>query len=377
MNQRELWKLDATGQAALVREGSATAVDLVEAAIARIEALNPSINAMITPLYDLAREQMRGVDLGAPFAGVPILLKDASLEVEGTPYYLGTSVLRDLGYRSQRTTELAHRLRRAGFIFVGKTNCPELSAGITTEPRAFGPTRNPWDLSRSPGGSSGGSAAAVAAGMVSIAHGGDGTGSLRYPAACCGVVTLKPSLGLVPAEAPAAIPDDLQVWTEFVMARSVRDLAGVLDAVFSQPVHALSALGRTPRAMRVGILGRDAVSGMAVDPACVDAVAMAGWELAEAGHTVGKSLSGSPGRLGREDDAVFSSSGGSRTRRASTVARGTIRSPHNGARSGCRHLSRCVRRYSDSLRTDSGLVEQLRRPGHARDTAASLASRFG
>jgi amidase len=294
----DLWRLDATAQAALVRAGDVTPAQLVEAAIARIERLNPHINAVITPLYDDARREGRdGAAFDGPFAGVPLLLKDACIEVEGTPYALGTSVLRDIGHRSRQTTELARRFRRTGFIFVGKTNTPELSAGITTEPPAFGPTRNPWDLTRTAGGSSGGSAAAVAAGMTSIAHGGDATGSLRYPAACCGVVTLKPSRGRMPHVTPAGQPDVARVWAEFVLARSVRDLAAVLDAVggpaagdaFAAPPpdrpYALE-IGAPPGRLRVGIMTKDVMAGIPTDAECAAAVERTGALLASLGHEV-------------------------------------------------------------------------------------------
>ncbi len=277
----ELWRLDATAQAALVRTGEVSPRELVEHAIGRIEALNSRINAVITPLDEALRRTES--PLAGQFAGVPLLLKDACIEVEGTPYYVGSRVLRDARYRSERTTELARRFESAGFIFMGKTNVPELSAGITTEPSAFGPTRNPWDLGRTAGGSSVGSAAAVAAGMAALAHGGDATGSLRYPAAVCGVATLKPSRGRMPHVTPAEQPDPAGVWTEFVLARSVRDLAGVLDAV-GGPGHGdgwgapapsrpyMEELRAPERPLRVGLLTRDVSTGMAVDPECVAAV---------------------------------------------------------------------------------------------------------
>lgn len=313
MTRDALWKLDATAQAALVRAREVTALELVDAAIARIEALDPQINAVVTPMFESARQQARDGDHGdGPFAGVPMLLKDASIEVEGTPYYLGTRLLRDIGYRSERTTELARRFQRAGFIFIGKTNVPELSSDITTEPAAFGPTRNPWDLARSPGGSSGGSAAAVAAGMTSIAHGADGTGSLRIPAAACGVVTLKPSRGRVPHTMPAEQPDPMRVWTEMVLARSVRDLAGALDAIAGSEAGDTRSAPRSVRpyveelaqaggALRVGLLTRDVMSGMTVDTECVRAVERTGAMLASLGHHVEeshpKALEGLFGRM--------------------------------------------------------------------------------
>jgi amidase len=298
MAQDALWKLDATAQAALVRTREVTAADLVDAAIARIEALNPHINAVITRLFDSARQQARDGNFGGgPFAGVPMLLKDACIQVEGTPYYIGTRLLRDAGYRSTHTTELANRFRRAGFIFLGKTNVPELSSGITTEPRSFGATRNPWDVTRSVGGSSGGSAAAVASGMISIAHGSDGTGSLRYPAACCGVVRLKPSRGRVPTETPSGDVDLLRVWMEFVLARSVRDLAGILDAVGgpaddesfervrSAPPNR-EAIGTPTGRLSVGLMPRDVMTGMSTAAECVAAVERTGRSLESLGHDV-------------------------------------------------------------------------------------------
>ncbi len=298
MDLRDLWRLDATGQAALVRAGEVSPRELVEAAIARIARLNPAINAMITPLYDDALREADGpIGADAQFAGVPLLLKDACIEVDGTPYYLGTPLLKAIDYRSTQTTALARRFRRAGFIFLGKTNTPELSSGVTTEPDASGPTHNPWDLTRSAGGSSGGSAAAVACGMTSVAHGGDATGSLRYPAACCGVATLKPSRGRMPHVTPAAMPDDAGVWTEFVLARSVRDLAATLDAVGgSGPGDAFAApppsrpyvreLTEEPPRLRVGIMTEDVMAKLPTHRECVAAVKATGALLAALGHVV-------------------------------------------------------------------------------------------
>ena len=235
------WRLDATAQAALIRHGETTPEELVELALARIERLNPAINAVITPLPEDARRLVAALpndDL--PFRGVPILLKDAGEELEGTQYYLGTSILRNMDYRSKRTTELVHRLLEAGFIPIGKTNVPELSYGFSTEPPAFGPTRNPWDPSRSAGGSSGGSAAAVAAGFVSVAQGSDGNGSIRVPAACCGLVTLRPSRGLV----PAAIPRDL-MGSRFMLEQAALTRASV--AYLKVADSPITASSRSPR----------------------------------------------------------------------------------------------------------------------------------
>jgi hypothetical protein len=158
----ELWKLDACGQAELVRKRKVTAAELVQAAIARIEQLNPRVNAVVTPLFDRAHAQVsRGIPAG-PFGGVPLLLKDFLCETAGDPYYEGSRFLRDLAWHSPADSDLASRFRQAGFVVLGRTNVPEFAASATTEPAAFGPTRNPWNPERSAGGSSGGSAAAVA-----------------------------------------------------------------------------------------------------------------------------------------------------------------------------------------------------------------------
>src|SRR6185295_12931210 len=157
--------LDATGQAELVRGGDASPAELVDAAIARIERLNPTLNAVITPLFDKARQQARARDLPeGPFRGVPFVLKDLLGYTAGDPMHMGTRVLRDAGFTAPHDTYLAQKLRDAGFIFVGRTNTPELGTLPTTEPDAYGASRNPWDTERSTGGSSGGSAAAVASG---------------------------------------------------------------------------------------------------------------------------------------------------------------------------------------------------------------------
>jgi amidase len=223
----ELWKFDACGQAELVRKRYVAPMELVQAAIGRIEHLNPRVNAVVTPLFDHALTQAtRGIPAG-PFGGVPLLLKDFLCETAGDPYFQGSRFLRDLGWRSQADSYLTSRFRQAGFIILGKTNLPEFAASATTEPVAFGPTRNPWNLERSAGGSSGGSAAAVASGMVPVAHANDGTGSIRIPAACCGLVGLKPSRGRT-AVGEAGLLDNI---TEHVVTRSVRDAAAVLDAV--------------------------------------------------------------------------------------------------------------------------------------------------
>ncbi len=166
--------LDATAQAELVRTKQVKPIELVNAAIERIERLNPTLNAVVTPMYDQARKVASGPLPDGPFAGVPFLLKDLIAQDEGVGLAEGSALLGD--YVSDHDTELVARYKRAGLIILGKTNTPEFGLPPTTEPRLFGATHNPWDTGRTPGGSSGGSAAAVAAGIVPMAHGNDGGG---------------------------------------------------------------------------------------------------------------------------------------------------------------------------------------------------------
>src|SRR4051812_30558653 len=228
--------VDAVEQARLVRDGECTSRELLAAAIQRIERLDTELNAVIHRRDGRALDDAKQCDAAAPedragrFRGVPIVVKDTEgSAMAGEPLTLGTRVLRDAGWCAPDDTPLTRRIRAAGFVIVGRTNVPELCASGTTEPLAFGPTRNPWDHSRSPGGSSGGSAAAVAAGMVAIAHGSDGGGSVREPASLCGVVGLMQSRGRISA-APTGAP-----WGGFsndgVIARTVRDAAAGLDVM--------------------------------------------------------------------------------------------------------------------------------------------------
>jgi amidase len=220
--------LDGTAQAALVASGAISRTELVDAAIARIERIDERLNAVIHRRFDRAREEAGAAS--GPFAGVPFLVKDAVCHTAGDPYHAGMQVLKDAGWVEREDTWLARRFRDAGFVFVGKTNTPELATSCTTEPLAYGPTRNPWDDTRSTGGSSGGSAAAVAAGLAPVAHGNDMGGSIRFPASMCGIVGLKPTRARTTLG-----PEFGEYWGplthEFVLTRSVRDTAAVLDAV--------------------------------------------------------------------------------------------------------------------------------------------------
>lgn len=264
--------------AAAVRAGEVSALEVVEQAISRIEARDGDINAVVIPLFDRALEKARSAT--GPFAGVPILLKDAGQELADTPHWVGVAALRDIDHRSAHTTELAAALEQLGFVIVGKSAVPALSTGVTTEPSDFEPTRNPFDPSRTVGGSSGGSAAAVAAGLVPLAHGADATGSLRFPASCCGLVTLKPTLGRLPATAPAGQQAGADVWTEFALTRHADDLAAVFATL------ADTAIPAAPGRLRIGLLTDDPILGMAPEAACSAAVEEAGHQLEHLGHSV-------------------------------------------------------------------------------------------
>lgn len=296
----ELAWLDATAQAELVRSGEATPAELVEAAIARVEKLNPQLNAVIHTLFDKARAAAGDPALPAgPFRGVPFLVKDGVCHTAGDPFHCGMQVLKDLDWHEETDTWLAQRYREAGFVFVGKTNLPELATSITTEPFAYGATHNPWDLDRSPAGSSGGAAAAVASGMVPVAHGNDMGGSIRAPASACGLVGLKPTRARTTLG-----PDFGEFWGplthEHVLTRSVRDSAGVLDAVagpgpgdpYSAPPPArpyVEEVGTDPGRLQIGFRTRRP-DGTESHPDCVAAVEVAVRLLTDLGHVVEPAL---------------------------------------------------------------------------------------
>ncbi|HWD75468.1 MAG TPA: amidase, partial [Solirubrobacteraceae bacterium] len=223
----ELLQRSARELAALIRDGELTARELVQASLDRIEAVNPAINAFTHVDADSALATADAVGPGdsRPFAGVPIAIKD-NRPVAGMPI----TMCSDLFGRqvADHDAHVVRRLREAGFVIVGKTTLPEMGILPTTESRRFGPTRNPWGLDRTPGGSSGGAAAAVAAGIVPIAHGNDGGGSIRIPAACCGLVGLKPARGRV-----SVGPDGGQSFlvTDGVLTRTVEDTVAALDVL--------------------------------------------------------------------------------------------------------------------------------------------------
>jgi amidase len=296
MRDDDLAWMDATAQADLVRTGEVTPAELVESATARIDKLNPLLNAVIHRLDEKAMAAAADPALpDGPFRGVPFLVKDGVCHTAGDPFHCGMQVLKDLDWHEDTDTWLAQRYRAAGFVFVGKTNLPELASSVTTEPLAYGPTHNPWSLDHSPGGSSGGSAAAVAAGLVPVAHGNDMGGSIRVPSSACGLVGLKPTRGRTTLG-----PDFGEFWGplthEHVLTRSVRDSAAVLDAVAgpapgdpytappsSQPF--VDNVGADPGRLRIGFR-TTRVDGVESHPECVAAVESAARLLDELGHDV-------------------------------------------------------------------------------------------
>ncbi len=285
-------RYDGLGLAKLVHTGQVHPKEVLEAAIFSAEKLNPELNAIVTPLYDHAHEQVRH-GLEGPFAGVPFLLKDAHHALEGTPMSNGSRLHK--GERSTFTAEIVRRFVDAGVVVFGKTNTPEYKLSVFTMPEAWGPTCNPWDVTRSAGGSSGGSAAAVAAGIVPMASATDEGGSIRMPASACGVFGLKPSRGRNPIGPDFSWEYEGQS-TSHVLSRTVRDSAAMLDAVSGpepgSPYVApgggafLEALEADPRQLRVGIPTVTEVFGVPVEPSCVEAVRVSASLLEDLGHVV-------------------------------------------------------------------------------------------
>jgi amidase len=266
----EIAKLDAVAQAELVRSGEVTPVELVESAIERLVRIDATLNAVIHRALDRARERAKAVDprSGAPFAGVPFLMKDIGGDEAGEPLHGGMRFMKDAGWCAPVDSYFTQKIRAAGFISLGRTNTPELALLPTSEPEAYGATLNPWNTGFSSGGSSGGASAAVAAGIVPVAHASDGGGSIRGPAGMCNLVGLKPSRGRC-----SFGPGLGERWSgfssEFVVSRSVRDSATLLDHIagpmpgdpYFAPLPAApfaSALSTEPRRLRIGVMKQTA-----------------------------------------------------------------------------------------------------------------------
>jgi amidase len=293
---RELGRLDATAQAQLVREGQLSPAELVDAAIERFEAVGSELNAIIHPALERARERAASADLPAgPFRGVPFAMKDIGGDEAGQPLHAGMRFLKDASWKAAEDSYFTQKVQGAGLVSLGRTNTPELALLPTSEPEAYGPTRNPWNLAHSSGGSSGGASAVVAAGIVPAAHASDGGGSIRGPASMCGLVGLKPSRGR-----NSFGPGAGERWSgfscEFVVSRTVRDSAALLDVTAGpmpgDPYSAappsgsyLDAIARPPRKLRIGLL-RDAPRDLEASDDAVAAVDATASLLAGLGHEV-------------------------------------------------------------------------------------------
>lgn len=293
MEAKDYVGYDGLGLAGLVKRREVSPLELVETAIGLIEKHNPTLNGVVHKAYDQARAEAATMGTEGPFAGVPLLLKDILAAKAGLPLAQGSRLFE--GYVDYHTSELTTRYGRAGFVVLGRTNAPEFGILPTTEPLAYGPARNPWNPGHSTGGSSGGSAAMVAAGCLPIAHANDGGGSIRIPASACGLVGLKPTRGRNPLG-----PDfgDLMggFVCEHVVSRTVRDTAAALDATagpdVGDPYWApppkrpyVDELTRPPARLKVAFSTSD-FQGQPMHPECRRAVTETAHLLESLGHTV-------------------------------------------------------------------------------------------
>ncbi len=293
MTDSDLMFRPATELASMVRSGEISSRELVETSLARIEELNPKLNAFVEIDGERALATADEIKPGdeRPFAGVPIAIKN-NRPVSGLKFTIGCSLMGD--HVADYDHNVVRRFKEAGFVIVGTTTLPEYGILPTSEARLFGPTHNPWDLDRTPGGSSGGAAAAVASGMVPVAHGNDGGGSIRIPAACCGLVGLKPTRGRI-----SAAPElgDSSLGIDGVLSRNVADTAAILDvlegyvpgdatwaAAPSEPFAVAGA--RAPGKLRIAVTTLPPVMDAVVDPVCAQGVADAAKLLRSLGHEV-------------------------------------------------------------------------------------------
>ena len=319
--------LDATAQAELVASGKVSPVEMVNAAIERVERYDGALNALTYRWFEAARELASSSDLPeGPFRGVPYLLKDLYAAEAGKPLSNGSKAYKAAEYVSTEDSTLVARYKASGLISIGRSNSPEFGSVPVTEPEAWGPTRNPWDLSRTPGGSSGGSASAVAAGIVPIAHASDGGGSIRIPAACCGLVGLKVSQGRI-SMGPSR--DESNLGVEHCVSRSVRDSARLLDATHGPGIGDviiaptprrpfIDEVGADPGRLRIGFLDFNPRGGD-VHADCVDGVHKTAKLLESLGHHVEPGFPDifSDNEIGRAFSMLWSTNMGTAIRRFS------------------------------------------------------------
>jgi amidase len=290
---KEYDQYDGLGLAKLVKKNEVSAAEICEEAITRIERVNPALNAVVTPMYDLARKAVSKTLPDGPFTGVPFLLKDLLGEFAGVPQTMGSRACKK--YIPAWDSELVKRYKQAGLVILGKTNTPEFGLLPYTEPELHGPARNPWNPDHTPGGSSGGSAAAVAGGMVPLASANDGGGSIRIPASCCGLFGLKLTRGRTPSG-----PEPGKTWqgaiSEHVISRSVRDSAAILDATQGPDVGApfiiqapqqpyMQEIVKDPGCLRIAYDTQSPID-TEVHPECVQAVEHTVRLLESLGHDI-------------------------------------------------------------------------------------------
>lgn len=291
----EIRAMDATAQAELVASGEVSPAELVEIAVKHAEKVNPEINAIVHPDFEGAATAAADSLPEGPFAGVPFLFKDLGAGLAGQPLHMGNRVLKERNFKVPFDTALGARFRDAGLVSLGRTNTPELGILPTTEPESHGAAKNPWDQTRSTGGSSGGSAAAVAAGIVPIAHASDGGGSIRIPASACGLVGLKPSRARV-SQAPLVGDSMSGLVTELVVSKSVRDTATMLDWVQGpQPGDPYGCpepenpyvreLTTDPGKLNIAVL-TSSMTGDPLEQAVIDATMATAAKLENLGHNV-------------------------------------------------------------------------------------------
>jgi amidase len=295
MKFEEYRKHDAISLANLVKTKQVTLLELLETAIARAEAVNPKINAVVSKLYDVGKTQIESIDLSKPLAGVPFLIKDLGPHLKGTKYSGGSRLLKD--YVSTENSVVTDRMLDAGLVIFGKTNTPEYGCTPWTEPLLWGPCRNPWNTNHTAGGSSGGSGAAVAAGIVPLASANDGGGSIRIPASCCGLFSMKPTRGRVTL-APHAGESWAGLTVEGAISRSVRDSALYLDLVqgaslgdpytIQAPTRPyIEEVATTPRKLKIGYTYQMPEGLNApIDQENINAINKTIQLLSDAGHTV-------------------------------------------------------------------------------------------